>query len=391
MMLVSLRRGFRIGHCSILAPKKCLATLVDSSVGNIAKYALSVKNGGLVAFPTETVYGLGANGLNEASVRKIFAAKKRPLTDPVILHVSKFEEAFDLWKFHPNESKARAVMTTLVSSFWPGPLTIIFRASDIVPSVVTSGSGFVGIRCPHHPIARQLIERAEVPIAAPSANKFGHVSPTSAKHVYDDLVSEDVVILEDNGHSNIGIESTVCRVSSCGSNIEILRNGAISSAQILESLKNNNNMDVNVLCRKKYQTIDPQGNVSPGNLVKHYAPDVPTFIVSVDYLNSILNSTNTSKDKERLEERFSKTFVIDFHGLLGSLRHQVAYYTDISEKGDILEAYRQLYDTLRRTENSILYQEVLVPNLEDMAERDEQVNALWERFHRAASGNHFSL
>ena len=150
----------------------------------ISKAASLIKQGGLVAFPTETVYGLGANALNEEAVLSIFKAKGRPLTDPVIIHVSTAIMATELLEIEDDSS--RQMFEILTTCFWPGPLTIIAKAKPFVPKVVSAGTGFVGVRCPSHPLAIALIIASGLPIAAPSANRFGHVSPTKARHVLAD-------------------------------------------------------------------------------------------------------------------------------------------------------------------------------------------------------------
>ena len=210
--------------------RKMIARQFDCDVDGINQSAAVLKAGGLVAFPTETVYGLGANALNDLSVRQIFAAKKRPATDPLIVHVLSKNDIYPLFEFEgpsagadddgKTKTKAQLVCELLVDAFWPGPLTIIFKAKPIVPLSVTSGTGFVGLRSPRHPIARRLLEASGLPVAAPSANRFGHVSPTSPEHVMHDLGEEDIAVLRDDisvsGGCAVGIESTVCRVSSSG-------------------------------------------------------------------------------------------------------------------------------------------------------------------------------
>lgn len=144
-----------------------------------------IRSGKLVSFPTETVYGLGANALDEEAVKSIFATKKRPLSDPVIVHIDKKEEGLQFVDITPG---VKEVYNFLADSFWPGPLTMILKANfNIIPRVVTAQTDFVGIRLPQHDVARKLIRVAQRPIAAPSANLFAHVSPTSAVHVFNDF------------------------------------------------------------------------------------------------------------------------------------------------------------------------------------------------------------
>ncbi|CAN0333530.1 unnamed protein product, partial [Discosporangium mesarthrocarpum] len=172
------------------------ATIFLPTAKGIQEAAERLRHGGLVAFPTETVYGLGADARDEAAVRRIFSVKGRPLTDPLIVHVPTLEAALDLLYL---DGEGLQVFRKLAEQFWPGALTLIGRAKDSLPSCVTAETGFVGVRCPSHPLAQQLLEVSGVPIAAPSANRFGHVSPTTAQHVLSDLGTADIGVLDGEG------------------------------------------------------------------------------------------------------------------------------------------------------------------------------------------------
>lgn len=215
----------------------------------------TLRGGGLVAFPTETVYGLGANALDAAAVARIFAAKGRPAEDPLIVHLSGLDQLAHV---------ARAVSPlaqALAAAFWPGPLTLVLPKQPAVPSLVTSGLDTVAARVPDHPVAQALLAAAGVPIAAPSANRFGHTSPTTAQHVWHDLHDRIDIIL-DGGPAPIGVESTVLDVS--GSPPCILRPGGVT-AEMLAAVVG----PVAVLAH----VPDGEGSLpSPGLLEKHYAP-----------------------------------------------------------------------------------------------------------------------
>src|ERR1700728_3830515 len=226
---------------------------------DIAKAAALLRAGGLVAFPTETVYGLGANALHAAAVRRIFDAKGRPSSSPLIVHVSSIEMPRGLaseW----SENAER-----LAKRFWPGPLTIIVPKNSRVPDLVTAGLPSVGLRIPAHPMARALIEAAKTPIAAPSANRFTELSPTTAEHVREGLADMIDLIL-DGGPCTGGIESTV--ISLAGPTPRILRPGMITQTEI-------------------EQLIGPVevggGAESPGQHPRHYSPRTPIILDDIPH------------------------------------------------------------------------------------------------------------
>lgn len=220
-----------------------------------------LKNGGLVAFPTETVYGLGANGLDDVAVRKVFAAKGRPVDNPLILHVSSPCDVKLFAETIPD------IAYRLMDRFWPGPLTLVLPRRDIVPDVVTGGLDTVAVRMPDHMIALLLIARAGVPIAAPSANISGRPSPTSAKHVISDLQGRIDMII-DGGVTGIGVESTVLDVSSDPPSI--LRPGGVSVEDLQDLIPS--------VTVAEYKEEDKPR--SPGMKYRHYSPDAQVIIVS---------------------------------------------------------------------------------------------------------------
>jgi len=223
----------------------------------VARAAECLRHGGLVAFPTETVYGLGVNALDRAAVQRLFAAKQRPLTDPLIIHVGSFESIAPLVSRVPRNARS------LARRFWPGPLTLIFPRSARVPDEVTAGLPSVALRVPAHPVARALIEAAAVPVAAPSANLFSRPSPTQASHVIDDLDGRiDLVV--DGGPTTVGVESTVLDLTS--DTPTVLRPGAVTIEMLRKVVKR-----VRVLADLQTHSAGPS-MPSPGMLEKHYSP-----------------------------------------------------------------------------------------------------------------------
>lgn len=226
-----------------------------------------IRAGQLVAFPTETVYGLGANGLNSAAVKRIFEAKGRPGDNPLILHISDLSQLRPLIACEPSEAARQ-----LIDAFWPGPLTMIFPKSDLVPDEVSAGLSTVAVRFPLHPVAQKLIAAAGCPIAAPSANRSGRPSPTSAQHVLEDMDGRIPMIL-DGGACAVGLESTV--VDMTGETPRILRPGGVTAEQIAQ-VAGASEVDSTVMRPLK----EGERPLSPGMKYRHYAPSGELTIVT---------------------------------------------------------------------------------------------------------------
>jgi L-threonylcarbamoyladenylate synthase len=241
--------------------------IVPASPAYIAEAADIIRRGGLVAFPTETVYGLGANALDPDAVARVFSAKGRPFANPLIVHVADEAMARSLVLEWP------ALAETLARRFWPGPLTIVLRKAENVPDLVTAGLDSVGIRIPAHPVALALIRAAGVPLAAPSANRFTQLSPTTARHVLEGM-GDRVPLILDGGPTEVGIESTV--VSLRRTPPVILRPGMISQHD-LESATG---------ITWEYESDQPRiadaPAESPGQYPKHYAPRTLFYILDAD-------------------------------------------------------------------------------------------------------------
>jgi L-threonylcarbamoyladenylate synthase len=235
--------------------------------GTIARAAACLRAGGLVAFPTETVYGLGAHALDAAAVARLFEAKGRPANDPLIVHIARFDRIDALVSHVPAGAR------DLAARFWPGPLTLVLPRRDIVPSSVTAGLPTVAIRIPSHPVARALLEAADVPVAAPSANLFSRPSPTRASHVRDDLHGRIDMIL-DAGPTEVGVESTVLDLSS--GTPTVLRPGAVGVEALRAVIGSVRVRDAHV------SSADTAAMPSPGLLSKHYSPRAPLTLYEGD-------------------------------------------------------------------------------------------------------------
>ncbi|MGB2664379.1 MAG: L-threonylcarbamoyladenylate synthase [Candidatus Acidiferrum sp.] len=219
----------------------------------IEKAAEILRSGGLVVFPTETVYGLGANALDAVAVKKIFALKGRPATSPLIVHIADVEQARELAAEWSEEAEA------LAHAYWPGPLTLVVPKRAIIPGEVTAGLATVGLRVPRHPVAIELLRTAGVPIAAPSANRFTQLSPTTAEHVREAFRDETPFLL-DGGPCEIGLESTVVAVTKDG--LEVLRPGMAFVEDAVAAA----------------EPVEP-AHRSPGLHKKHYSPRTRVLLV----------------------------------------------------------------------------------------------------------------
>lgn len=246
--------------------KTKVITVTDPNVSlpALSEAAEILRRGGLVVFPTETVYGLGGNGLDADAAKKIYAAKGRPSDNPLILHLATPADA-------EQYAYTNALYYRLAEAFMPGPLTVVLPKRDIVPSSATGGLDTVALRCPSHPVAHQLLELAGIPIAAPSANLSGKPSPTSATHVMQDMDGR-VDMLIDGGECEIGLESTI--VSIKGDTLILLRPGGITyDALCMVADK------VEVADAVLHKLADNERPLSPGMKYRHYAPTSPVVLL----------------------------------------------------------------------------------------------------------------
>ena len=274
---------------------------MDEAAEALDRAAAILRGGGLVALPTETVYGLGANALDPAAVARIFAAKERPAWDPVIVHIagsdSKLDKGAAMLAQLVGEipEAARLLAQSLIDTFWPGPLTLLLPRSAAVPDAVTAGRPLVGVRMPAHPVALELIRRAQVPVAAPSANRFGRISPTTAEHVLEELDGRIDAVL-DAGPATHGVESTV--LDPCRTPMVIYRPGAVTAAQIeqiagpVEYFQSSGN----------FAQTPGEALPSPGVGLRHYAPKAQLVLVSAPLheLGRMLAGTALERTGERV-------------------------------------------------------------------------------------------
>jgi len=273
-----------------------------------------LRKGDLVGIPTETVYGLAGNALDPDALLKIFKVKNRPSFDPLILHIHSFDQLHDISDSIPQPA------VELARAYWPGPLTLVLTKKNIVPDVATSGLDTVAVRMPRHSLTRDLLSGLDFPLAAPSANPFGYISPTSAEHVAHQLGDKIPYIL-DGGPSDVGLESTILGFE--GDKPVIYRLGGIN----LESLED-------ALGKIRLSVNQSSNPSAPGMLKSHYAPRKPLFIGNIPEL------MKTYKNK--------KIAVLSFFNHYAGINNQIV----LSENGDLDEAAHNLFEALRALDQS---------------------------------------
>lgn len=312
--------------------KKTLVLTVDSQEPDLEKIRTAaefIKKGGLVAFPTETVYGLGANALNAKAVLDVFEAKKRPLDNPPIVHVHDTHDVCRLAKEVPPKAQV------LMKKFWPGPLTLILKRSSIVPSITVAGLNTIAIRMPRHNVALALIRESDCPIAAPSANLAGKPSPTSARHVLDDLDGRIDAVL-DGGSTRIGVESTVLDLTVDPP--QVLRPGGTPYEELLKVL---GEVELNPVAVADHAMPIEKAR-SPGVKHRHYAPEAEMVLVEGE-AEAVVDKMS---DLIRLYKANGKRV-----GVLGTDETVNRYDADVvrslGSRNDLAEVARSLFGLLR--------------------------------------------
>lgn len=293
---------------------------------NMDEAAAILRDGGLVGIPTETVYGLGANGLNEEAVAHIFEAKGRPQDNPLILHIPDASWLERYCKDIP------LTAYKLADAYWPGPMTMILRRKDIVPDAVTAGLDTVGMRCPAHPLCRAIIDAAGVPVAAPSGNTSGRPSPTTAQHMLEDMDGKIDAIV-DGGPCSVGVESTIIDLTETPA--RLLRPGGITLEQ-LEAVLGEVAVDPAVT-RLMGAGEQPK---APGMKYRHYAPKAPVTVVTGDPQKSAeyIASHAAPEDGIICFDEFLPLF---------TRRSETRPVMDLGPAGDKEEQARHIFDALR--------------------------------------------
>ena len=311
----------------------------------IATAAAALRAGEVVAFPTETVYGLGADALNERAVAQVFAIKGRPRFDPLIVHLADKEAV----SYYAAVIDPRA--TALMERFWPGPLTLVLRKRPVIPDLVTAGLDTVALRVPAHPVARALLQAVGTPIAAPSANPFGYVSPTTAVHVQD-MLGATIGLILDGGPCTVGVESTVCALTEAAA--VVLRPSGVTVEEI-ETV-------IGPVALASSSRSDAR---SPGTLPRHYSPHVPLRLLA----------PGEDTPCPRLGERVGLLTVAPRPDATGYVVVEA-----LSQDGNLVEAAANLFAALRRLDGLGLDGVVVEPVPESGIGR-----AIMDRLRRATA------
>lgn len=312
--------------------------------------ARRLQEGGVVAVPTETVYGLAADVYNPLAIERIFTIKERPANDPLIVHIHEESQLTSLVNNWPE------VAIRLAEVFWPGPLTMIAPKHAKVPDIVTAGLPSVAIRMPAHPVMREILQCCQTPLAAPSANRFGCISPTTAKHVGDSLGNKPDGIV-DGGPCTIGLESTI--IAFAKKKIFLLRPGAITAQEIRQ---------VSGFPVSPYKSKDAEDVPAPGTMPRHYAPQTPIAVLGTAASSVLLNQKKLGriafgKDKEPHTVKYHQTM-------------------NLSPNADLSEAATRLYDAMRYMDTCHL-DAILI----DPIPTDGIGSAINDRIRRATQNN----
>jgi len=342
------------------------------SAESLDRAAEVIRSGGLVAFPTETVYGLGANAFNPAALAKVFEVKGRPRFDPLIIHIAETQALDKIADLSLLSAANREKLNLLAENLWPGPLSLILPKREIIPGIATGGLPTLAVRFPDHPAARKLISLSTGAVAAPSANPFGYISPTRAQHVRD-LLGDKIDIILDGGPCRIGVESTVLDLT--GPVLKILRPGGTPKEAIekligpIESLLTGDSHGAEV----------KEALVSPGMMKSHYAPAAPFSVFSKEEIIGIKPQAGSAF---LFFDSACRDVWIAAHQ--DSSAREKSFIRVLSESGDLLEAAACLFNTLHELDNDS--PEISRISAQLAPETDLGV-AINDRLRRAAAGN----
>ena len=379
----------------LIKNKDVLSRLYEPTDENIKLCAEYIKKGGIVGMPTETVYGLAANAFNIETCYKIFEYKGRPLTDPLIVHVSSIEMAK---KIIIMNQEIEPVFNLLIKNFWPGPLTIVLKANlNLLSTKILAGNDTVGIRFPINPIANKLIALSDVPIAAPSANKFSHISPVNPYHVFEDFKEFPVKILN-GGESQFCMESTVMKICYEEKKLLIFRLGAVSPDDLKTVLNTDERFkDYKIECLAKKIKVSNEelkkikeqkskdnsltiNQDAPGQFLKHYSPKLETYLYSGDDIKEYLEEIEINDNmvfidyKEIMKNKF-----------LGKKGIKENNFLELAKDGDANKVMQNFYNYLHEAEKLEGMKYIIIIDLEKYMNDNSHKLTLLDRMWKASS------
>ena len=372
-----------------------LSRLYEPNEDNIKLCAEYINKGGIVGMPTETVYGLAANAFNVEACYKIFEYKGRPLTDPLIVHVSSIEMAK---KIIIMNQEIEPIFNLLIKNFWPGPLTIVLKANlNLLSNKILAGNDTVGIRFPVNPIANKLIEYSGVPIAAPSANKFSHISPVNPYHVFEDFKEFPVKILN-GGVSKYCMESTVMKICYEEKKLLIFRLGAVSPddlKRVLDTDEQFKNYKIECLTKKLKVTTEDLRKIkeqkskdnsltinqdAPGQFLKHYSPKLQTYLYSGEDLKDFVEEIKIN----------DKMIFIDYKEImknkfLGKYEIKEKNFLELAKDGNPNTVMQNFYNSLHEAEKKEGMKYIIIIDLEKFMDDNSHKLTLLDRIWKAAA------
>ena len=384
-----------IKYNELIKNPKVLSRLYNPTEENIKLCAEFIKNGGIVGMPTETVYGLAANAFNIEACYKIFEYKGRPLTDPLIVHVSSIEMAK---KIVIMNQEIEPIFNLLIKNFWPGPLTIVLKANlNLLSTKILAGNDTVGIRFPINPIANKLIKYSDVPIAAPSANKFCHISPVNPYHVFEDFKEFPVKILN-GGVSQFCMESTVMKICYEEKKLLIFRLGAVSPddlKRVLDTDERFKNYTIECLAKKIKVTNEELKKIkeqkeqdksltinqdAPGQFLKHYSPKLETYLYSGDDITEYLEEIEINEKMVFIDyKEIMKNKFLGKHGIKEN------NFLELSKDGDANIVMQNFYNYLHEAEKLEGMKYIIIIDLEKYMNDNSHKLTLLDRMWKAAS------
>lgn len=359
------------------------AEFLKSNPKNIEICSNKIISGDVVIFPTETVYGIGANAFNPDAIDKIYNYKKRPSNNPLIMHIISWKGAEIYTDINTLEHN---IVNVITEHFWPGPLTILLKKSSYVSDKITANLDWVALRSPKNEVARKLLSKCMVPIVAPSANISGKITSTCKEHIMEHFKDYNISVLFEENPSKIGTESTIIKINN--DEVSLLRPGIITFDDIQNCIKKSGINNIKYIDFKSDKQSD-----HPGSSIKHYSPDIPTFLFNfINFDESLLPDADekiNNSVKKSTKYFLENCACVDYNKAHFNYRDKFGAYVDLSEDNDIKEAIFNLYNVLHQLNHISSISRILITN--HISHKDGLFKTLYDRIFRASSGKILSV